>query len=158
VGVTETLTGATSDTVEVAVFVVSATLMAVTVTALELDTVEGAVYNPLVEIVPTAGFSDHVTAVFVAPETVAVNCLVCAAVKLAAVGLTETLTGAMSDTVALPVFVLSAALVAVTVTELVLEIVAGAVYKPPVEIVPTAGFNDQVTVVFAVPETAAANC
>ena len=60
--------------VALAVFVASAALIAVTITELELEIVAGAVYKPLVEIVPTAGFSDHVTAVFVAPETVAANC------------------------------------------------------------------------------------
>ena len=69
-----TLTVGKSETVALAVFVPSAALVAITVTELAMDTVAGAVYRPLVEIVPTAGFSDHVTAVFVVPETVAANC------------------------------------------------------------------------------------
>ncbi len=35
---------------------------------------------------------------------------------------------------------------------------AGAVYRPELEIVPTALFRDQVTAVFVVPVTAAVNC
>ena len=65
---------------------------------------------------------------------------------------------ALNVIVALAVFVASAAPVAVTVTELEVLIVAGAVYRPLVEIVPTAGFSDQVTAVFVVPETVAVNC
>ena len=59
-------------------------------------------------------------------------------------------------------FVLSAALVAVTVTEVADEVadetVAGAEYRPALEIVPTAGFSDHVTAVFVVPVTTAVNC
>ena len=61
-------------TLAVAFLLVSATLVAVTVTVCGLPSVAGAVYRPLLEIVPTAGLTDHVTAAFVAPATVAVNC------------------------------------------------------------------------------------
>jgi hypothetical protein len=52
----------------------SATLVAFTVTVWELVIEPGAVYRPVLEIVPTAGLSDQVTAMFVVPVTVAVNC------------------------------------------------------------------------------------
>jgi hypothetical protein len=52
-----------------AVFVVSATLVAVTV---KLPGVAPAVYKPALDTVPPV--ADHVTAVFVVPVTVAVNC------------------------------------------------------------------------------------
>ena len=58
----------------VAVLLVSATLVAVTMTVCRLPSAAGAVYRPPLEIVPTAGLTDHVTAVFVIPVTVAVNC------------------------------------------------------------------------------------
>ena len=59
--------------------VVSATLVAVTVTTGDPGTVFGAVYRPVAEIVPTVlfppkvPFTDQVTAVFALPVTVAVN-------------------------------------------------------------------------------------
>jgi hypothetical protein len=62
-----------------ALFVVSATLVAVTVCE---PAVAGAVYSPLLETAPTVLLppaipsTDHVTLVFVLPLTVAVNCLV----------------------------------------------------------------------------------
>jgi hypothetical protein len=56
--------------------VVSATLVAVTVTAWELVMLAGAVYSPVAEMLPTLGLIDQVTAVFVVPVTVAVNCWV----------------------------------------------------------------------------------
>ena len=52
--------------------------------------VAGAVYNPLVVTVPTAGASDQVTAVLVEPVTVLLNCCVCPDVSVAVVGDTET--------------------------------------------------------------------
>jgi hypothetical protein len=66
--------------------------------------------------------------------------------------------GGASEITAAADFVLSAALVAVTVTEVADETVAGAEYRPALEIVPTAGFSDHVTAVFVVPVTAAVNC
>ena len=50
--------------------------MAVIVTVTGAETEEGGVYNPLEEIVPVGGESDHVTAWFVVPLIVAVNCRV----------------------------------------------------------------------------------
>jgi hypothetical protein len=54
----------------------SATLVAVTITVCCTVMVAGAVYNPAVLMVPTLGFTLHVTAVFPNPVTVAVNCCV----------------------------------------------------------------------------------
>jgi len=53
---------------------VSAALVAVTVTVCGLVSVAGAEYRPALEIVPTAGLTDHVTAIFVVPVTAAVYC------------------------------------------------------------------------------------
>jgi hypothetical protein len=61
-------------TLAVAILLASAALVAVTVTVCGLPSVAGAVYSPPLEIVPTAGLTDHVTAVFVVPITAAVNC------------------------------------------------------------------------------------
>ena len=61
-------------TLAVAVLLVSATLVAVTVTVCGLLSVAGAVYRPPLEIVPTTGLTNHVTAVFVVPVTAAANC------------------------------------------------------------------------------------
>lgn len=58
-------------TAALADFVGSATLVAVIVTVCPELTL-GAVYKPFNRL-PTAGFIDHVTAVFVLPVTVAVN-------------------------------------------------------------------------------------
>ena len=77
-------------TVEVADFVGSAVLVAVTVTVWVDEILLGAVYSPVLEIVPTEGLMAHVTAVLLVPLTVAVNCCVCEAVKLAVAGLTCT--------------------------------------------------------------------
>jgi len=60
-------------TVALADFVVSAWLVALTVTVVVVVTV-GAVKRPALEIMPP--LVDHVTAVFVEPATVALNCWV----------------------------------------------------------------------------------
>jgi hypothetical protein len=73
-GLAVTCTGGTTVTLAVAVLLVFATLVAVTVTVCGLCNAVGAVYRPPLEIVPTAGLTDHVTAVFVIPVTAAVNC------------------------------------------------------------------------------------
>jgi hypothetical protein len=73
-GLTVTCTGGTTVTLAVAVLLVSATLVAVTVTVCGLPSVGGAEYRPPVETVPTAGLTDHVTAVFVVPVTAAAYC------------------------------------------------------------------------------------
>jgi hypothetical protein len=77
--------------------------------------VEGAVYRPAPEILPPV--ADQLTAVFLVPPTVAVNCCVPPVESEAALGETETVTvaGAVTVTVAEADFVLSATLVAVTV-------------------------------------------
>ena len=80
-----------------------------------MPAVVGAVYRPLLETVPLV--ADQVTAVFVLPVTVAVNCCVPPVCNEADVGLRLTTTdggGAMTVTVADADFVLSATLVALT--------------------------------------------
>jgi hypothetical protein len=47
---------------------------------------------------------------------------------------------------------------AVTITVCGVRILAGAVYRPAEEIVPTDGLIDQVTAVLLVPKTVGANC
>jgi hypothetical protein len=78
-------------------------------------------------MLPTARLSDHVTAVFEVPATLAVNIWVCEGVSVTVPGVNATLTGGASDTLALAVLVGSTTLVAVTVTVWAAEIVAGAV-------------------------------
>jgi hypothetical protein len=69
-------------TVAPALFVVSAALVAVTVTLPPEGTTDGAEYSPFVDTVPTVELppaiplTPQVTAVFVVPLTVAVNCCV----------------------------------------------------------------------------------
>ena len=71
-GETETETGF-SVTAAVADFVESATDVDVTLAVETLATLDGAVYRPLADNVPSP-VNDQVTAVFVVPVTVAVNC------------------------------------------------------------------------------------
>ena len=80
-------------------------------------------------MLPTAGLSDQVTAVFELFATAAVKAWVCDGVRVTVPGDTATLTGGVSDMVAVTVLVGSTTLVAVTVTVTVweAEIVAGAV-------------------------------
>ena len=80
----------------------------------------------MLETVPTAGLTDHVTVVFDDPLTVAVNWLVWETVSDAVEGVTDTLIGVRA-TLALADLVGSAALVALTVTVCALGIEAGAV-------------------------------
>src|SRR5438045_78705 len=70
----------------------SATLVAVTVTAWAVETPEGAVYSPVLLIVPIRGLMLHVTAVLAVFTTVAVNCCVCPAMTVALAGLAATVT------------------------------------------------------------------
>ncbi len=63
-------------------FVASATLVAVMVTDCAELITEGAVYNPFDKL-PTEGLMDQVTDVFALPVTVAVNCLLCDAERVA---------------------------------------------------------------------------
>jgi hypothetical protein len=79
------------------------------------------------ETVPTAGLTDQVTAVFDDPLTVAVNWLDWDADRDFVEGVTETLTGGMTVTLALADAARLATLVAVTVTVCELDTVAGAV-------------------------------
>jgi hypothetical protein len=78
-------------------------------------------------MLPTAGLSDQVTAVFDVPATLAVNIWVCEGVSVTVPGVNATLTGGASDTLELADFVEFATLVAFTVTVCALAIVAGAV-------------------------------
>lgn len=91
VGETETLTldPAATLTVALALLVVSATLVARTVTELEEVTL-GAVNTPVLVIVPA--LADQVTEVLLLPETVAENCWVPPEARLTLLGETETLT------------------------------------------------------------------
>src|SRR5215467_897647 len=157
-GVTDTATVGVSATVALADLVGSATLVAVMVTVCAEEIVAGAVYNPPVVRVPTDGFILQVTAVLLVPLTVAVNCCWPLAVRVTDTGVTDTATVGVSATVALADLVGSATLVAVMVTVCAEEIVAGAVYNPPVVRVPTDGFILQVTAVLLVPLTVAVNC
>src|SRR5450759_3428326 len=106
---------------------------------------------------PTNGLIDHVTAVLLLPVTLAVYCCVWPALNVALAGLTETLTGGTSVMLALALLVVSAALVAFTVTLCSAVTEFGAAYNPLVEIVPTAGFTDQVTPLLDEPLTVAVN-
>jgi hypothetical protein len=163
--------GVLTVTVADPLFVLSATLVAVTVC---WPVVDGAVYKPDAEIVPTVllppviASTDQVTAVFDVPVTVAWNCCAWPVLIVADFGLraTEMLGGggggvAVTVTVALALFVVSAWLVAVTTCWPALD---GAVYRPAVEMVPTVALppvmvsTDHVTAVFCVPVTAAWNC
>jgi hypothetical protein len=78
-------------------------------------------------MLPTAGLSDQVTAVFELFDTAAVKACVCDGVRVTLPGDRATLTGGTSVTLALAVLVESATLVAVTVTVCALGIDAGAV-------------------------------
>ncbi|HZP17350.1 MAG TPA: hypothetical protein VFB00_05260 [Terriglobales bacterium] len=147
--------GAVTVTVALAFLVVSAALVAVTVTLLLLETV-GAVNRPLLEMDPAV--ADQVTDVLVAPCTEAANCCVPPELTVADVGETATLmaaAGALTFTAALAFFVVSAALVAVMVT-LVLLVTLGAVNRPLLEMDPAVA--DQVTDVLVAPCTEAVNC
>jgi hypothetical protein len=139
---------------------VSAALVAVTVTVCVEAMDAGAVYKPLADSVPTAGFIDHVTLVLLLPVTAAVNCCALEAVRVAVAGVTLNATTACgcNVTTALAALVVSATLVAVTVTLCAEAMDAGAVYKPLPDSVPIAGFIDHVTLVLLLPVTAAVNC
>ena len=78
-------------------------------------------------MLPTAGLSDQVTAVLELFDTVAAKAWVCDWPRVTVPGVSETLTGGASDTLALTDLVESATLVAVTVTVWAAEMVAGAV-------------------------------
>ena len=112
----------TTVTAALALWVVSATLVAVTVCAPDMV---GAVYRPLVLTVPTVRLppftpsTDQVTPVLLVFVTVAVNCCDVLTAKVAVVGEIVTLTpggGGLTVTAALAVLVVSALAIAVTVT------------------------------------------
>jgi hypothetical protein len=111
-------------TMAVAVLVGSATLDAVIVTVFRLETVAGAVYTPLT-MVPIAGLSDQVTPVLLLPVTEALNVAAAPAPSDTEAGPIVTATGVRA-TVALAVLVVSAALVAVTVTVSCFATIVGA--------------------------------
>jgi ribosomal protein S9 len=133
VGEIVTTTGGMMVTIALADLDVSATDVAVTVTCGGFGTTPGAVYRPFVLTVPQvaplhpAPLTLQVTAVFLVPVTVAVNCCCSPAKTLAVVGEIVTTTGGMMVTIALADFVVSATEVAVTVTCGGLGTAAGAV-------------------------------
>jgi hypothetical protein len=86
--VTLMVVGVFTVTIALAFLVVSAALVAVTVTPLLLLTV-GAVNSPPLEIEPAV--ADHVTLVLLVPRTVAANCCVLPDATLVLVGETVTL-------------------------------------------------------------------
>jgi hypothetical protein len=169
-GETVTLTGGTIVTVAAATKLGSATLVAVTVTGFVLGTVAGAKYRPVEAIVPIVvlppgmPLTAKVTDVLARPVMVTTNCaprLVCTVV---AVGLMAIVMEGRIVTLAEADLVVSARLVAVTVTGFGEGTEVGAVYTPEVEMVPTAEFPPtmpltlHVTAVLVVPVTVAVNC
>ena len=113
---------------------------------------------PVLEMEPDV--VDHSTDVLLDPLTVAENCVVPPEATLVLVGFTLTLMlmgvdGEFTVTVAEAVAPRDATLVAVTVTEDVVETV-GAVNKPVLEIEPAV--VDQATAVLLDPLTVAKNC
>jgi len=153
---------------EVAVWVVSATLVAVIWTICVALIVVGAVYNPLLTV-PTLGLSDQVTAVLELPLTVAVNCFDWPAFNDGDLGLSEILTvdgggvvtaGVMagpSRMVALADLVGSARLVAKIVTNESALTELGAEYRP-FTMEPTPCVIDHITCLLIIPVTDAVNC
>ena len=78
-------------------------------------------------MLPTAGLKDQVTAVFAVLATVAVKAWVCDGVRVKLAGVRVTLTGGVSDTVAVAETAGMATLVAFTVTVCAVVMEAGAV-------------------------------
>lgn len=100
---------------------------------------------------------DHVTAVLLL--TVGVNCCVWPPPRAAVGGATDTVIGGASVIVAVANLVVSAWLVAVTVTVCCVVMLAGAVYRPVALIVPGAFEGiDQITPVLLEFVTGAENC
>jgi hypothetical protein len=119
-------TGA-NDMNAVAIFVVSATLVTVTVIVCGAVMVAGAIYRPPAERLPIDGLKLHVTAVFEVPVSDALNSCTCEAFMVTPPGVMEIPTPGINDTVAAAIFVVSAVLVAVTVTTCGDVTMAGAV-------------------------------
>jgi hypothetical protein len=126
VGETEIATGV-SEMLALAVLVVSAALVALTVTVWAEAIVAGAVYTPL-DNVPTDGDMDQVTLVLVDPVTLAFKVVDCPPVREAEAGVMviATVAEGFKETDACAFFVGSAALIAVTVTVCAVVTVAGA--------------------------------
>ena len=120
------MTGVERVTEALADLVGSATLRAVSVTVCDVGILDGAVYRPAEEIVPTDGLIDQVTAVLLAPETVAVNGCVPEGARLTVDGLRNTVTAWGSVISVIAVFEGSAMLVAVIVILWVVGAVLGA--------------------------------
>ena len=118
--------GVERDTRAPADLVGSATLWAVTVTVCDVRILDGAVYRPAEEIVPTDGLIDQVTAVLLVPKTVAVNCCVPEGARLTVDWLRDTVTAWRSAITAVAAFEGFAMLVAVIVTLWVVGAVLGA--------------------------------
>jgi hypothetical protein len=118
--------GVVRDTRVPADLVGSATLWAVTVTVCDVRILDGAVYRPAEEIVPTEGLIDQVTAVLLVPKTAVVNCCVPEGAKLTVDGLRDTVTAWRSVITAVAVFEGSAMLAAVIVTLWTVGAVLGA--------------------------------
>jgi len=141
------------------VLVLSAALVAVTVTVCGLATEPGAVYRPVLSIAPTVGLIAQVTDVLLAPVTLAANRRACDAYKIAVLGLVVTVTSGFRVIVAVAVLVVSATLWPVTVTVCVELIESGAVYQPVLLIHPTvSGLMVQFTAVLMVPVSVGVNC
>ena len=111
---------------ELADLVGSVTLWAVRVIVCDVRILDGAVYKPAEEIVPTDGLIDQVTAVLLVPKTVAVNGRVPEGAKLTVDGLRDTVTAWRSVITAVAVFEGSAMLTAVILTPWVVGAVLGA--------------------------------
>ena len=115
---------------------------------------------------PAIPFTLHVTPVAGLPEplTAAMNTCVLPAGTVAEPGATLTAMSSCSATLAVALAVESATLVALTLTAPPAGRIAGAVYSPLPEIVPAVAFppatpfTAQVTPVFELPVTLAANC
>jgi len=135
--------------------------------AFEMVGQAGAVYIPVEEIDPyvelplATPFTDHFTEVFDVPDTEAVNCCDLPPCTVAVPGLTETFTdeeAAIISTLELADLVGSAMLCAVTETEPPEGTLAGAVYMPEVEIVPTVELPPVVPFTFQVADVLDENC
>src|SRR5689334_18051051 len=114
----------------------------------------GLVNRPVALMLPAV--ADHVTPVLGAFATIAVNCCGWPETTAAVAGVTVTVIAGDNVTVAVPVVVLSAWLVAVIVTDCSTGMLAGAVYRPVELIVPAVAAH--VTAVLAEFSTVVANC
>ncbi len=169
-GVTATEIGITTVTAAEPDLLRSACEVAVTVTVGGMGTIAGAEYRPAALMVPQVTpahpvpVTVQVTVVFKVPVTFAVNGCVVPGATCTDEGETETPISAESVTVAEADLVGSACDVAVTETRDGLGTAGGAVYKPPVVIVPQLEPAQptpptlHVTAVLAEPVTVAWNC